>query len=213
MDITWYGHSCFRLSERGAGTIVMDPYDPSLGYGELNLKGDIVTISHDAPGHNATDAVKKATYFLDRPGEYEIGGIFITGVQTFNPNDPDPRQNIVWLFQFADYTIAHLGDLDHVPTQSDVEAMGPIDVLLVPVGGGKALNSGQAGEVISLIEPSIVVPMHYQLASAEANVDLQPLDNFLKEMGVSSAEEVDTLKVTSSSLAEETQVVILKKQD
>jgi L-ascorbate metabolism protein UlaG (beta-lactamase superfamily) len=91
--------------------------------------------------------------------------------------------------------------------------MGPIDVLLVPVGGGKALNSGQAGEVISLIEPSIVVPMHYQLASSESNVELQPLDNFLKEMGVSSAEEVDTLKVTSSSLAEETQVVILKKQD
>lgn len=210
MDITWYGHSCFRLVERGAATIVTDPYEPDLGYGELNLKADIVTVSHQAPGHSAAEAVKKANYWLDRPGEYEIGGIFVTGVQTFNPNDPEPRANIIWLFDFNDYTIAHLGDLDHVPGQAEIEALGPIDVLLVPVGGGKALNSGQAGEVISLIEPSIVVPMHYQLPNS--SVTLDPLDQFLKEMGVSSAEEVDTLKVTSSNLEEETQVVILKKQ-
>lgn len=210
MDITWYGHSCFRFTERGAATIVTDPYDPNLGYGDLNLKADIVTISHHAPGHSSADAVKKAAYMLDRPGEYEIQGIFLTGVQTFNPNNPDPRQNIIWLFDFNDYTIAHLGDLDHVPSQAEVEALGPINVLLVPVGGGKALNSGQAGEVISLIEPSIVVPMHYQLPNSP--IELDPLDQFLKEMGVSSADEIDTLKVTSSSLNEETQVVILRKQ-
>jgi L-ascorbate metabolism protein UlaG (beta-lactamase superfamily) len=98
-----------------------------------------------------------------------------------------------------------------VPGQAEIEALGPIDVLLVPVGGGKALNSGQAGEVISLIEPSIVVPMHYQLPS-NSSLSLEPLEQFLKEMGVSSADEVDTLKVTSSNLEDETQVVILKKQ-
>lgn len=211
MDITWYGHSCFRLSERGKATIVTDPYDPSMGYGELNLKADILTVSHYAPGHGAVDALKKSSHILlDRPGEYEIQDIFVTGVQTYNPNDPEPRPNIIWLFDFNDYTIAHLGDLDHVPGQAEVEALGPIDVLLVPVGGGKALNSGQAGEVISLIEPSIVVPMHYQLPNSV--IDLEPLEQFLKEMGVSSADEIDTLKVTSSSLNEETQVVILKKQ-
>jgi len=210
MDITWFGHSCFRLAERNAATIITDPYDPSLGLGELNLKGDIVTVSHDAPGHNAAFTVKKANYFLDRPGEYEIGGVFLTGVQTYNPNDATPRENIIWLFQFQDYTVAHLGDLDHVPNQTAIEALGPIDVLLVPVGGGKALNSGQAAEVISVIEPSLVIPMHYQIH--ESSLELDPLDKFLSEMGVSSAEEIDTLKVTSSNLAEETQVVILKRQ-
>jgi L-ascorbate metabolism protein UlaG (beta-lactamase superfamily) len=201
------------MVERGAATIITDPYDPSLGYGELRLKGDIVTISHDAPGHNAGGAVKNANYLLERPGEYEIGGVFITGVSTHDAKVEQPRRNIVWLFQFADYTIAHLGDLDHVPGQSDIEALGPINVLLVPVGGGKALNSAQAGEVISLIEPSIVVPMHYQIPGTNGDLELEPLDQFLKEMGVSSAEEQDTLKVTSSTLSEETQVVILKKQD
>ncbi len=210
MDITWYGHSCFRLAERNAATIVTDPYGPDLGHGELNLKADIVTISHDAPGHNAVDVVKKAAFFLDVPGEYEIGGVFLTGVATVDGKAEEPRRNVIWLINFDDFTVAHLGDLDHVPTQKDVEALGPIDVLLVPVGGGRALSSGQAGEVISLIEPSIVVPMHYHLSGSK--LDLEPLEPFLKEMGVSSAEPQDMLRISSSNLAEETQVVVLQPQ-
>ncbi len=211
MDITWYGHSCFRIAERGIATIITDPFGPDIGYGELNLKGDIVTISHDAPGHNFLDAVKKLKYILDRPGEYEIGGVFITGVATWDPNGGDRiRRNLIWVYQFEDLTISHLGDLAHVPTQAEIEELGPIDVLLVPVGGGRALNSGQAGEVISLIEPSIVVPMHYQ--TPHTTVPLEPLDNFLKEMGVSSVEELDSLRINASSLGEETRVVVLRVQ-
>ncbi len=212
MDIVWYGHSCFRMMERGKASIVTDPFDPSIGFGETNLKADIVTISHDAPGHSATHMLKKADYVLNRPGEYEIGGIFITGVATVNPHaSPETaRRNIIWVFDFNDYTICHLGDLDHVPDQGDIEKLGPIDVLMVPVGGGRALNSGQAGEVISLIEPARVIPMHYQTPTSR--VPLEPLDKFLKEMGVTVADEMDMLRVTASSLGEETQVVVLRPQ-
>jgi L-ascorbate metabolism protein UlaG (beta-lactamase superfamily) len=211
MDITWYGHSCFRITERSVATIIADPFGPDIGYGELSVKGDIVTVSHDAPGHNAVEAVKKLKYVLDRPGEYEIGGVFINGIATWDPNGGDRvRRNIIWVYQFEDFTVCHLGDLAHVPSQAEIEELGPIDVLLVPVGGGKALNSGQAGEVISLIEPSVVVPMHYQ--TPVSAVPLEPLDHFLKEMGVSSVEELDNLRVNASSLAEETQVVVLRPQ-
>jgi len=70
----------------------------------------------------------------------------------------------VFLFEFEDITICHLGDLDHVPTQAQVEeSLGEVDVLLVPVGGGESLNAAQASEVISLLEPHIVIPMHYRV--------------------------------------------------
>jgi L-ascorbate metabolism protein UlaG (beta-lactamase superfamily) len=211
MDITWYGLSCFRLVERGSVTVVSDPYDPTTGFGELNLKGDVVTISHDAPGHNWVDAVKKVNYVLNRPGEYEIGGLFVTGVATYDPDGGDEmRHNIIWVYQYDGLTVAHFGDLQHVPTQAQIEALGPINVLMIPVGAGVALNGSQAVEVVRLIEPAIVIPMHYAVPGS--NLTLEPLNNFLAEMGVSSVEELDTLRVNPSNLGEETQVVVLKMQ-
>lgn len=210
MEITWYGHSCFRFMERGVASIVADPYDKSIGLGEPKVPAsDIVTISHDARGHNNVELVKKVTHVLDRPGEYEIGGVFITGLATYNPEvEPDEtRQNIVFLYDFDRARIAHLGDLDHVPSQSQIEQFGPIDVLLVPVGGGGALNSSQAAEVISLIEPGVVVPMHYH--TKKHRLGLDPLDKFLKELGIAEPQRESSLKVTSGTLSEETQVVVL----
>ncbi|MDX1523085.1 MAG: MBL fold metallo-hydrolase, partial [Anaerolineae bacterium] len=102
----------------------------------------------------------------------------------------------------------HLGDLNQVPTQSQVEDMGDIDVLFVPVGGQKALNATQAAEVISLIEPYVVIPMHYHLPNITIKFD--SVDKFLKEMGVSSSETTDTLKLTKSSIPDETQVIVLE---
>jgi len=210
MEITWYGHSCFRFMERGVASIVADPYDKSIGLGEPKVPAsDIVTISHAAPGHDNVELVKKVTHILDRPGEYEIGGVFITGLATYN-SDVDPeetRKNVVFLYDFDRARIAHLGDLDHVPSQSQIEQFGPIDVLLVPVGGGGALNSSQAAEVISLIEPGIVVPMHYHTKGQKLGLD--PVDKFLKELGIAEPQRDSSLKVTSGSLSEETQVILL----
>ena len=105
--------------------------------------------------------------------------------------------------------LCHLGDLKHVPTQNQVEDMGNIDVLLVPVGGGKnALSAAEAAEVISLIEPYIVIPMHYRLPNL--TVKLDPVDRFLKEMGITKAETVTSLKLTKTGLPEETQVVMME---
>lgn len=189
------------------GAIVADPFGEDIGYEAPKLKGDIVTISHHAPGHNRADMVKGANFTLDRPGEYEIGGVFITGISTYNPAEPT-RLNVIYTYDFAGVMVCHLGDLDYIPKQPEIEALGPIDVLLVPVGGGGALNSAQASEVISLIEPSIVVPMHY--ATSEVNVPLDDLDKFLKEMGLSEVQTEPVLKVAAGKLPEETQVVVLE---
>ncbi|MBN2304136.1 MAG: MBL fold metallo-hydrolase [Anaerolineae bacterium] len=211
MDITWYGHNCFRIMERGRATIVTDPFGEGLGYEMPRLRADIVTVSHNAPDYNNVASVKSYQHVLQGPGEYEIGGVFIIGVATFNPNfDPElglPAQNVVYVMDYDSLTIAHLGCLDHVPNQSMIDALGPIDIVLVPVGGGNSLSSSQAAEVVSLLEPSIVIPMHFK--TDVLRVELDPLDRFLKEMGSNTIQEEPVLRATSATLPEQTQVVLL----
>lgn len=209
MDITWYGHSCFRLVERGKASVVTDPYNGDIGYKlPRKLRADIVTISHEAPGHANRDW-PRSTYVISGPGEYEIGGVFVIAVAMHHPDDPK-RQNIVYLMDFDGLNVIHLGDLSYVPTQSQVETLGAVNVALVPVGGGNGLNAGQAAEVISLIEPDIVIPMHYKTPYTSLNLD--SLDKFLKVMGLGTVQPQEMLRVTLDELPEQPQVVVLEPQ-
>lgn len=192
-------------------SVVTDPFDESLGYDVPKLKADIVTISHETPGHGSVDTITGSPHFITGPGEYEIGGVFVIGVATHRNDSDDPRSNVIYVLDFGGLTVAHLGDLDHVPSQSMIDALGQIDVALVPVGGGSSLSSGQAAEVVSVLEPSIVVPMHFH-TDALRGVELAPVDRFLKEMGMDEITPEPMLRVSASSLPEQTQVVVLDYQ-
>ncbi|OQY29777.1 MAG: hypothetical protein B6I38_07905 [Anaerolineaceae bacterium 4572_5.1] len=210
MEITWYGHSCFRLTERGLATVVTDPFDHNvIGYEALKLKSDIVTISHDTPGHSFVKAVKGYSHLITGPGEYEIGSVFITGVQTNGRDKKEEEQprNTLYVFDYNGITVAHLGDLRQVPSRSQVDALGAVNVALVPVGAGGGLNAAKAAEVVSVLEPGIVIPMHY--ATPDAKLALDPLEKFVKEMGLSADESQPSIKITASSLPTETRVVVL----
>jgi L-ascorbate metabolism protein UlaG (beta-lactamase superfamily) len=210
MEITWYGLSCFRLTERGLATVVTDPFDNrAVGYASLKLKADIVTVSHAAPGHNFEAAVKGYTRLITGPGEYEIGGVFITGVQTNGhaKRGTDEPRNTLYVFDYNGVTVAHLGDLRLVPSQTEIEALGTVHVALVPVGGGGGLNAAKAAEVVSLLEPGIVVPMHY--GTPAGTLKLGSLSRFLKEMGLGVVEAQPSLKVSPGTVPEETRVVVL----
>jgi L-ascorbate metabolism protein UlaG (beta-lactamase superfamily) len=213
MEITWYGHSCFRLAERGMATVVCDPFDSdTVGYEPLKLRADIVTSSHDAPGHNYLSAVKGYSHAITGPGEFEIGSVFITGVQMDGQGkkaEEKPR-NTLYVFDYMGITVAHLGDLRSVPPQNEIEALGTVHIVLVPVGGGSGLNAAKAAEIVSLLEPNIVIPMHFNTPAVK--VPLDRLDKFLKEMGLHEAETVPSLKVTKSSLPDETKVIVLDYQ-
>ncbi len=212
MEITWYGHSCFRLTERGMATVVTDPYDArEVGYETLRLKADIVTVSNDTPGHNYLNAVKGDTHPITGPGEYEIGGVFITGIQTNGHTRGDEPRNTLYVMDYNGLTVAHLGLINRVPTQAEIEAMGPVNVALVPVGGADALNAAKAAEVISLLEPNIVIPMMYNIDGATLKLDT--LSKFLKEMGLAETDTMASFKATSaSSLPQETRVIVLEPQ-
>ena len=146
-----------------------------------------------------------------RPGEYEVGGVFITGLPMNYADEERVHSNVGYLIQYGSLSVLHLGDLAHVPDQSTIEALGEVNVVLVPVGGGSALRASTAAEVIALIEPNYIVPMHYMLPGLTTLLD--PVDKFLKEMGISRAmQEEDILKVTSGSLPEQPQVILLRPQ-
>ncbi len=211
MEISWYGLSCFRLTERGMATVVTDPYDHnSVGFAPLKLRGEIVTVSHDAPGHNFVTSVKGRTRVITGPGEFEIGGVFLTGVQTNmkGKRSTNELHNTLYVFDYDGITVAHLGDVQKVPSQTEIENLGGVNVVLVPVGDGKSLNASNAAEIVSLLEPGIVIPMHYQVP--ESNLELAPLNRFLNEMGVGEVEPIPTLKITRTSVPSEARVVVLK---
>ncbi len=209
MEITWYGHSCFRITERGLATVVTDPFDSAVaGYNPLKLKADIVTISCNDLAHNNSAAVKGDPYVVDGPGEYERGGVFITGLRTMLAKDSQLK-NTLYVIDYGNLSIVHLGQATDVPNQRAIEELGNIHIALVPVGEGGSLNASKAAEVISMLEPNIVIPMHYE--TPQSKLPLEPLAKFLKEMGLTSLETMETYKISGPSgfTDEETHVIAL----
>jgi L-ascorbate metabolism protein UlaG (beta-lactamase superfamily) len=208
MELTWYGHSCFRMTERATLAVVTDPYEAK-GDG-LKLKADVVTVSRDDAQHNNVNAIVGAqrgdVRKITGPGEYEMGGVFITGVAMKPDKKTEAPNTTVYAFNFDGLTVAHLGGLAFVPTQSQIDALETVDVLLVPIGGEDELSPAQASEIISMIEPSVVVPMGY---GAKGN---DSLTKFLKEMGLANPKAQESLKVTKSQLPEDTQVMLLENK-
>jgi L-ascorbate metabolism protein UlaG (beta-lactamase superfamily) len=175
------------------------------------LRAEIVTLSCDKPSHNFVKAIKGTAFEIAGPGEYEIGGVFVTGVRingTKKKNDEDEGRNTVYVIDYNGLKVVHLGELSSVPSQTEVEGLGEVNIALVPIGGNTSLNAAKAAEVISLLEPSIVIPMHYAMGGDKTELD--PLPKFLKEMGLTEVETEESIKLTSVNvLPEETRVMVL----
>ena len=209
MEITWHGQSCFRLRDRG-WALVTDPYGPESGLALPRLSATIVTVSHDHQDHNYVRGVRGRPYAVTGPGEYEIGGVFVIGVP-IHRNGRDGAQegwNTAYLIEYDDLAVCHLGHLAQVPTQEQVEQLGDVDILLVPVGGHSTLSGARAAEVVGLLDPKIVIPMQYKIPGLDAA--LESPRRFLREMGIDEPERTESLKTTKSQLPEETCVVLLE---
>lgn len=213
-EIIWYGHACFRLKDKDA-TLITDPYDKSLGLGTIGQRADIVTISHDHPHHNSISSVKGEPFVANGSGEYEVRGVFITGVWSFADDQKGKvrGRNTIFLFHLGDLVVCHLGSLGHSLNSQQVEAVGDVDVLLVPIGFNTTLTTTKAIEVITQIEPKIVVPMHYDRGAngkVNGSGEADPLAQFTKEMGIKEWEAQDKLSVKGADLPETTRVVVLE---
>ena len=210
MDVTWLGHGCFRLRGKNAA-VVTDPYPPSIGLRLPKQDAEVLTISHEHENHAYAQAVRDGAYEIHGPGEYEIAGVSVVGVPTYHDAEKGKKEgrNTVYLIEIDDVRICHLGDLGHKLDDAEAESVASPDVLLVPVGGHTTMNAAQAAEVVRQLEPRYVVPMHYAIPGLKLQLD--PIDRFLKEMGVTSSEAQPKLTVQKSSVAEyETKVVVLE---
>lgn len=208
MEITWLGHSCFRIKGKEA-IVITDPCHPSLGYSLGTLQADIVTLSHFHPGHCYTEAITSQFKEIKGPGEYELKGTFITGIATFHDADRGEKlgKNTVYLLEMDGMTLCHLGDIGHLPASELMEAIGDIEVLFLPVGGVSTIGSSTAAEIVRHLTPKTVIPMHYKTPALVR--DLEPVDKFLKELGIKETVSQPKLLINRSTLPASTQVIIL----
>ena len=210
MDVTWLGHGCFRLRGRGAA-VVTDPYPPAIGLKLSRMDAEVVTVSHEHDNHAFTSVVRDGAYEIRGPGEYEVAGVSVVGVPTYHDAEKGAKhgRNTVYLIEIDDVRVVHLGDLGHKLDDAEAEAVASPDVLLVGVGGRSTMNGAQAAEVVRQLEPRYVVPMHYAIPGLKLQLD--PIDRFLKEMGVTASDAQPKLTVQKSSVTEfETKVVVLE---
>ena len=190
--------------------MLTDPYDESIGYALGEPKANIVTSSHPHPGHGFISGVGGQPRIVRGPGEYEIAGIFITGIATFHDSTKGSERgkNTVYLIEMDDMRLCHLGDLGYPLTAEQAEEIDSVDVLLVPVGGLSTIDAATAVETVRLLQPRIVIPMHFQ--TEVLRIQLAPVDRFLREMGIKAGLSAQPkLSINKTGLSEETQVVLL----
>ncbi len=208
MEIRWLGHSCFIIKGKEK-TVITDPCHPDLGYSLGEPEADIVTLSHLHPGHSYVEGVANNPKQIKVPGECEIGGVFITGIATFHDTEGGKTRgkNTVYSVEMDGMALCHLGDLGHPLRPEIVDELGVIDILFLPVGEVSTIPVSTAVETVKELNPHIVIPMHYKTNAVARS--LEPVDKFLKEMGIREAEPRSKLSISESSLPSGTQVVVL----
>jgi L-ascorbate metabolism protein UlaG (beta-lactamase superfamily) len=217
MEITYIGHSCFKIKGKEL-TLVIDPYDPKkTGYKLPKMEADVLLLTHDHEDHNHKEGVSGYSFLIEGPGEYETKGVFVSGISTYHDaaEGGERGKNTMYFIEIDGFTVLHLGDLGHELSKDMLERISNVDVLLVPVGGTYTIDAVTASKVISMLEPRIVVPMHYQTGDLTGlSEELDKIDKFLEEMGTEgTAEKQEKLKINNNNdIPEETQVVILEPQ-
>jgi len=208
MEITWFGHSCFRIKGKEA-VVLIDPCSDTTGYSLGKIQANIVAISHAHPGHSYLDTLQEGYRAIKGPGEYEIKDTYITGIATFHDDVQGKKsgKNTVYVIEMEGVTLCHLGDLGHALTPEVTGELGSINVLFVPVGGHSTIWAQAAADLVRNLNPGYVIPMHYKTADEKA--DLEFPERFLKELGIKDLASQPKLIVTRTNIPASTQVVLL----
>lgn len=216
MQLEWFGQSCLRLQTKtgvnGDITVIFDPFDPKyVGLKLPKLSADILAITHQHPDHNYLEGVGGEYFLIQGPGEYEVKQTFIYGLPGWhdNKNGEERGKITMYIVQSEGLSVAILGDLgQNELTETQLEQLEGVDILILPVGGVYTIDGKQAADIVSQIEPRIVIPVHYYIPGLK--IKLEGLDKFLKAMGVKKVETMEKLKVTKKDLlTEDTKVIVL----
>ncbi len=212
MIITWLGHSCFKIQDKTGPdgvTITTDPFDKKVGLKVPNFESDIVTVSHDHYDHNNVKSLRGNPFKIDMAGEYDSKGVSVHGVESYHDTEKGKERgiNIIYRIEIDNISVSHLGDLGTALDNKQLEVLVGTDILLIPVGGKYTLDAKKAVEVISQVEPRIVIPMHYKIPGLKID-DIDTVDKFVKELGIKPTEE-QKLKISKKDLPQEDMELVI----
>ncbi len=219
MQIIWKGQSCFQITTQKTKTqvaITIDPFSSEIGLRPPSGAADIVLVTHDHHDHNNVKAVAGTPFVISGPGEYEIKDVYIVGIPSFHDAvlGKERGANTIYVIDAEDLRVCHLGDLGQKElTDDQLEKIGEVDILMIPVGGVYTIDGKDALKIMSQIEPKIIIPMHYSLPKLNppAGGKLDDLDKFLKAAGIRKIEPLPKLTIKKKDLPEEeVKIVILK---
>lgn len=208
MQIKWLGHACFLLTTTGGVKILTDPFDETVGYPLPAEAPDVVTVSHQHFDHNAVGLVKGKPEVVEGTGARQVKGIAFRGVATFHDKEKGAKRgpNTVFVIEADGVKVCHLGDLGHPLDAAKRQEIGPVDVLLIPVGGTFTIDADEAAALVREMRPRIAVPMHYK--TQYLSFPITPVDDFLKHFSGVRRESV--LEVSPENLPPATSVVVLE---
>jgi len=209
MIINWFGQSCFRI-QGDKSVLVIDPLDKSCGLKVSRLAADIVALTQDQTEPNIKGVTEAEPFIVSNGGEYEVKDTFIYGIPV-NPNGEGKKSatKVIYRIEIDGVTLVHLGNISQPLSTGEMEKLEGADILMIPVGGGNTLDAKQATEIISHLEPRIVIPMSYQLPGLKEKLD--NIDKFCKEFGVCPTEQINKFKISKKDLPQDDlQVVVLE---
>lgn len=214
MDIYYLKHSCFKIKTKKA-EIIMDPFDPhALGLKFPSQSADIVTISHDHPDHNYLNNIQGNPFIVKGPGEYEIKGVKIYGYPSYHDDKKGMEKGKNTIFQIIaeGINIIHLGDLGHKIESENIGDIKNFDLLFVSVGVLKTTTSVKGSDIVSALDPKIVIPMHYQIEGEDKKYydKLDPLEFFFHQQGIVQPAPIAKLHLTADLLPDKTQIIVMQ---
>jgi L-ascorbate metabolism protein UlaG (beta-lactamase superfamily) len=209
MKIKWLGHSCFKITSSKGTRILTDPFDDNVGYNIPSVETDIVTISHNHYDHNYVDCVRGSFEVINKTGDCTIKDIVIKGVHTYHDSENGGKRgdNRVFVFEMDDMRICHLGDLGHLLTEEQLDQIGKVDVVFVPVGGNYTLDATEANAVISQLNPKIAIPMHFK--TPVLRFELATVDSFIEQSGNAERLGKQVLELKLEDLSKNDKKVII----
>lgn len=212
MKVKWLGHACFLLVSEEGLRIITDPYivDQNLSYSPIKEIADIVVVSHDHDDHNNVSAVQGKPEVLKGSGLKTAKGLQFRGVATYHDTTQGEQRgtNTVFCFSLDGIKLCHLGDLGHLLSQAQVDEVGTVDILFIPVGGFYTIDAAGASQVCDQLKPKVVIPMHFR--TSQCTYPIAGVDNFLR--GKKNVKRVDSSEIEfrPEELPTATEIVILK---
>jgi|SRR6056297_1965038 len=210
MKITWLGHSCYIIENKENNKLVIDPFNPSIGYKPPKVEADVVTISHDHHDHNAVNQLTNKPKVIKSIEPVEEFNYKISGILSFHDEDKGNKrgENRIFVYEVDDLRVAHLGDLGHMLSDDQIKSLGKIDILFIPVGSVYTINGEQASKLVDKIKPIITIPMHYKTKAL--NIDLRPVDDFLDLRNEYQQQVSNFFEITRESITDYSPVVVLQ---